>query len=545
MEKQKRHVSGRTVLLCIVLFFVLDRALSIGLFLPGFCVEDERWVRNAAVRMVTELEYNPGTHKYPGLMPELTALFYLGSYMASNYRALFHFESLESLAWDISHYSFDFVSTIALGRLLVVILGAVAIALFFVYVKREFGVTPALIGSLFMCTSPAFLFSTQLLKNDVLVVMGVLLTLFASLAMAKSDRTRYHVMGGLAFGFCMAAKYHLPAVVPLLVAHRLQRKELSFVKAFFTWRLAVLVFFSAAGFALLSPATLADLPGAFHQAMVELAIQNRFDPLFRRSPDNLLHLPVLFIFAAVLPLSLGLLLYLVSLVGLFTRTSFKTSGQLITWSYPAAFLVFMIALSELGAPHLYTPVTPFFALLAALVVAPLLDEENLIKRAAAIVVIGVVAGSNLAFMHSLNYYEDFVLRKSVESLEQKAGEGGSLALVPYYPNPDKKWETRFVPQPFLSKEKLAKESPERVLVHHAFYRAYGNNKLLLENPKVRKMYRSYLLLRLGSLGYREEVRFTEHGLEGDSAIFMGSIYKRLMPDLEGIEASIYVKADEN
>ncbi|MFO8056424.1 MAG: hypothetical protein R6V10_03925, partial [bacterium] len=63
---------------------------------------------------------------------------------------------------------------------------------------------------------------------------------------------------------------------------------------------------------------------------------------------------------------------------------------------------------------------------------------------------------------------------------------------------------------------------------------------LLEHPEVRKMYKTYLLLRAGKLGYRESVRFTGH--ESGGSIFTGGLYKALWPDLQGLESSIYVKA---
>ncbi len=543
MDKQVPPVRGRTIVLCIILFFVLDRALSLGLFLPGFCVEDERWIRNSAVKMVTDLEYDPGTHKYPGLMPELTAMVYLGSYLASNYKTLLHFQDFESFAWHLSHYSFDFASTIALGRLLAVVLGALAIYLFFVYARKEFGETEALLGSLFLCTSPAFLFSTQLLKNDVLVVIGVFLVLFCGRAMVKNSGSRYHVLGGLALGFCMAAKYHLPALVPLLFAHRLQGRDRPFLQSFFNGRLLLLLFFSFISFALLSPGTVADLSGAARQAILELSIQNRFDPLFRRSAELWWHAPVIFIFAAVLPLALGVPLYLLSLAGFITKSSFRQPAMLVMWSYPAALLVFMIGLSELGVPHLFTPAVPFFALAAALFISPLVSDNTRKKKIAGILLVGLVSGSNLFFMHSLNYYEDYVLGESVDLFESRAEKGMSVAFVPYYPNPEINWKTRFVPQPFLSEEKLKEAAPERILIHHAFYHAYSNNKELLESPEVSRMYRTYLLLRAGKLGYRESVRFTEHDVDGGT-IFMGGLYKFLWPDLAGLKASIYVKEEQ-
>ncbi|MFO8056210.1 MAG: hypothetical protein R6V10_02810, partial [bacterium] len=58
------------------------------------------------------------------------------------------------------------------------------------------------------------------------------------------------------------------------------------------------------------------------------------------------------------------------------------------------------------------------------------------RRIAAIAVLGLVCGYNLALLHSFNNYEDFVLRESVSHFEGRSQEGTSLAFVPYYPNPD-------------------------------------------------------------------------------------------------------------
>src|SRR3990172_12596112 len=95
MSRLKKLDAPGTIALLILLFFILDRALSAHFLLPDFCNEDERWVRDGAIKMVRTAALDPGTHKYPELMTMLTAGLY-----AALPRAL------------------PFVSTIVAGRML-------------------------------------------------------------------------------------------------------------------------------------------------------------------------------------------------------------------------------------------------------------------------------------------------------------------------------------------------------------------------------------------------------------------------------------------
>ena len=523
-----------TIALLIVLFFIIDRALGAGFLLPEFCNEDERWIRDGAVKMVQEASLDPGTHKYPELMFFLTAAVYESAYLAANFSALPHFESRPSFSWHRAHYAFDFAATVALGRMLVAALGAVSLLVFYRLARREYGEEAALPALLLFATAPAWLFSTLLLKPDALLVMGVLLTVSASLKLLASGKSGDYVWAGLAVGLCLAAKYHIAAIVPVLFAHRLHHHELSLARAFRQPRWLISLAAALLAFALLSPITWLDFQGAFEQGALELTLQ-RADPLLLRSSERWWHLPILFQFLAALPLALGIPMYLLSLVGIFRRFDFADRRALVFWSYPAGFIAFMILMSDLGAPHLYTTAAPFFALAAAKVVAPWMGMPSRMKRAGAVILIGLLAAYNLFFFHSLTRLEDTIIRDSTARMEQTHQAGQKdLGLVPYYPNPDRNWTITFLPQFMLSPSMIAETAPDRILIHHAYYNAYLDNPELMNNPPTAAMMLFYLELRAGKAGFREADRWT-----GESLTLR--INQALMPDLGGMRVSVYEK----
>jgi hypothetical protein len=522
------------IALLIVLFFILDRLLSVGFLLPGFCNEDERWIRDGAVRMVREASIDPGTHKYPQLMITLTAGVYGAAYLGANASALFHFESWESFSWHRSHYSFDFVSTIIWGRMLAAVLGAAALLVFYRLARREFGEGTALIALLFTATAPAFLFSSNLLKSDMLVVLGVLLAVRSGIRILEKGENADYLLAGAAVGICLAAKHHAVAVVPVLFAHRLHHHELSVFKAFKKLKWLIPLGISLITFAILSPITWLDLQGAMEQGAIELAIQHA-NPLFLRSSRHWWHLPILFHFTAVLPLVLGIPLYLLSIAGIVWKLGLKSRRALVIWSYPAGLIAFMIALSRLGAPHLYTTIVPFMALAAALVAASRLGMESRKKRALAVALIGIVVGYNVLVFHGLISIEDRVVREPVKMMEETHRPGNKdLALVPYYHNPDLESPLTFAPQFLFSPELIEKTNPDRILVHHGFYNAFLNNPELMNDPWTGKMIFYYMELRMNKAGYIERDRWQPGGVNF-------SIYKALLPDLGGLKSSVFEK----
>ncbi len=520
--------------LAIIAFFLLDRALSIGLFLPQYCVEDERWVRDGALEMLQNLSVSPGTHKYPQLEFTLTAGAYGLVYAAANFSALPGFESFDSFKWHIRHYHFPFEETIVFGRLLGAILGALALWLLYLVARREFGEGAALAATFLCATTPTFLFTTNLIKNDPLVAIAALAATHAALRIVDRGAIRDYVLAGVSIGFALAAKYHAVAAAPFLIilARRHWKKETG-KDELYSW---LIVGLGAMGtFMLLSPWTFIDWHGALRQAPIEWALQNKLNPLFRRSPELWWQKPVLFQFSSALPLAMGAPVCLMALLGAWFRLNLKDWRRLLFFSYPAGFLLFMIFMSELGVPHLYASAAPFFALLAALLLEPWLRAESRLKRAGAVIVVGAAAAYNLFLFHGFTKLEDYILRAptAAMALSHEPGEK-DLAFVPYYPNPEINWTMEFLPQFALSRETLAARDADRIMIHQAYYNAYKDNPELMDNAKVARMRKTYLELRLGGLGYTEKDRWV-----GTS--FGSSFYGRIWPDLEGLRASVFVR----
>lgn len=534
MAKARLRIPSRAVALLIIAFFLVDRAASIGVFLPWFCVEDERWVREGAMKMVREATIDPGTHKYPQLMFTLTAGVYGAAYIAANIKAIPHFESLESFSFHRANYPFPFVETIILGRLLSAVLGAAALWVFYLIARREFDRYTALLALLFAAACPSMLFSTQMLKNDSLLALGVMLTVLFSLRVRDRGRLTDYALAGAAAGLCLASKYHAVAMVPVLAAHGLGRSDTGFLRSFVRRpRWLVVIPASLAAFALLSPWTWLDLQGAVEQGAVEWALQNTLNPLLRRSSEHWWQLPILFQFSSALPLALGIPLCGLSLGGLFFKIDSSDRGRLVIWSYPAGFLAYMIVFSELGVPHLYTPVAPFFCLLAALVLSAWLGSEGRIKRGTAVAAAGAVCLYNLFLFHSFTSLEQWVLVGPALEMQDTHRPGDKdVALIPYYPNPELDWRISFAPQFFLAPKVLAGADPDRLLIHYTYYNAYLDNPELLDNPGVREMVLLFMELRSGQAGFVETDRWVGN-------IFTGTWYATLIPDLKGLRSGIF------
>jgi Dolichyl-phosphate-mannose-protein mannosyltransferase len=529
-----KKITHQMVALAIILFFVVDRIICLGFLLPEFCVEDERWIMEGSAKMVHDLDIDPGTHKYPGLMFYLTSGVYGASYAGSNLKALPSFESPASFYHHIKNYNFSFVEMIKLGRLLVCAIGALGLWLFFVFVRKYFNETTSVIAMFFMMAAPAYLFSTGLLKNDALLTVCVLLVMFASMKVYTRGRMADYVLCGAAIGLCMASKYSYISAVPMLFAHRLHHKDLSLKEAIFKWRWTIPLLAAIPVFFIFSPFTFLDSPGAIKQAGIEWAIQNNFNPLLRRSSELWWHAPVFFQFSSVLPLALGVPLYLLSLLGLYKTLKIKDPKIIIIISYPAAHILHMIFMSELGVPHLYTSVVPFFALFAAMAISSYLKSENKAVRLGVIIIAAAIVFYNVYLFHKFIKVEDYILRASVTEMEKTHQPGErDIAFVPYFPSPDINWNIEFMPQFFLSKYIISENAPDRVLIHHAYYSSYGDNTKLAANKNVAKMLETYYEMRMGRQNWREIDRW----------VYMPGfgIYGSMWPDLDGLRSSIYVK----
>ena len=538
MSEKRRLSSPGLAATLIILFFVLDRFLSMGHLLPEFSVEDESWVREGALRMVKEGSLYPGTHKYPQPIFTATAAAYYAYYLGVNVKALPHFESWESFSHHRKNFQFPFATTIMLGRAMVAVIAALALWLFYVFARREFGALTSLTAMLFLATCPAYLFSTGMLKNDALLLIGIVLVLFASVRVFERGELVDYLLAGAAVGLCLAAKYHVPAVLPVLVAHGLRDRETGFSRSFQGKRWLIIFPAAIAVFFILSPFTFIDLRNSIEGVGTELLLQNRLNPLFRRSTENWWQAPVLFQFTSVFPLALGIPLYLVSLGGFLWKTGIRDRRKLVIWSYPAGFVGFMILTSELGLPHLYVPAVPFFCLFAAYLFRPWMNSSGL-RRGAAVVVVGAIAAYNLVLFHSFLSIEEHVAKGPAIHMMETHEEGMSdLALVPYRPNPDIEWKMEFAPQFVLSQKFLENKDPDRILLHETIYHAYLDNPRLRDDPAAGRTVLLYLRMKSGETGYKEADLWKSVALKN-------SVYSSLMPDLRGIRAAIFVKKSDD
>ncbi len=529
MQSRTLKIAG----LLIIVLLVLSRLATLDHLLPGFCVEDERWLEQGSTRMLRTLSFDPGTHKYPGLMFELNALAQAAVFATTQWKAILHIESPASLHHFIYNYQFDFATSILTGRILVLLLSLACVLVFFRMLRGRLDPLIILISALLMISAPAFQFGALFLKTDMLLLLGVLISLTGALSIAERGHTKDYALGALGLGICLSAKYHVLPVVPLLIAHRYRNLDSKFARSFLKPELWLMLALSIAVFFIGSPMSFLQPLKMVESLVLELALQNRANPLLLASSVHWWHRPLLFQLLAVLPLVLGLPLYILGIAGLGSLGQMQSRPALIVFSYPVSFTLFMVLVSRLGYPHLYLPLVPFACIAAGCLLVRFFKGKAGLKSATAVLVLCLVVIYNLALFKSFTKLEERVLVEGREFFEEKSEVyGRGVGFVPYVQNPAEVSATKpYLPQFMLTRDLLNEHKPAVIFIHHAFYQAYMNNPELKRD----EAYLTYLELINGDAGYREQL------VQYDS--MDKRIYARLLPDLRGMRTSVFVRED--
>jgi len=524
-----RTKSGFWILGLILLLGVLVEIPLLKFLLPDFAIDDEMVALQGFYGLAQGDFSGFAFYKYPGLFYLVLFLFLYPAFLACNVRALVHLESLADLKYFLLHPWLPDAAAIYLGRVESLVAGLVSVWLLFAIFRRRIGGRPALLSCLFMLTSCSWLFSSSVLKNDNYLLVCLLVLVHASFNILEKGRSRDYLLAGLAFGLCLAAKYHVFALAPILFAHWLRRYDLKSSRLVLNKDLASAMGLALAVFFVFSPVQFLHPVRTFHALTMEMAIQSQALPLLKARPGLWYQAPVLFQLLCALPCAMGVIGYLTALAGAARLKKYLELKPLVLFlSYPVLFFLGWAVISRLGYPHLYLPLIPFLAVLAGIAIDGLFARKSVFRPAGAAIVIASALFNILSFA-DLNRGQSKVVFQSLEFAAQKGSANPVTALFPYRPLKGSKYQNDFIflPQFVLSPAWIESEAPARLLVHQTWYLAY------LDHPEMDAPAKSgFEALRNGESGYRLEK-------EWSADLTWAWFYTLLFPDWKNLSAGFY------
>jgi hypothetical protein len=512
----------------ILLWGVAVESQALHLLLPDFAVEDEMVALQGYYGLVRMDFSGFAFYKYPGLLFLVLGLVLYPAYLLYNLKTLVHLQTVSDLKYFLGHPSLPEPSAIYLGRVESLAFGLVAVWFFFMLFRKRLGERASLWGALFLVSSPGWLFSCSLLKNDSLLLLSLMLLVYACYEVLERGRSKDYLLSGVGLGLCLALKFHIFALAPLLFAHWLRNSTARRTGKIISRELGMSLGLALLIFFIFSPAYFLHPARAFEAMLLEMAIQSRALPLFRAG-RWWWHWPVLFQLFCVFPLAMGIFGYLTSLFGASQVKNYLAGKNLsLFFSYPAVFFAGWAVISRLGYPHLYLPLLPFLAALAGMAIDRLLSGKWYLKLTA-VTLVSASMLYNMVCFKELNRAQSSIVTNSLEALSPLGAAGKIPAFFPYRPLAGSRYhlDFEFLPQFLLTEKWLEKNHPLRVLVHQTYYLSY------LNHPDMNSADRAgFEILRTGESGWRREK-------EWEVELKWGRIYACLFPDLKNFSVGLF------
>jgi hypothetical protein len=505
----------------ILLGALILRWPGLSLGLPQFCNEDEAHINAGAMRMVANLSLDPGTQKYPALIFDLAAAADLLAILAPQVRAVIHLESFESFRYWIKTQLPPLFRTVLLGRLLCLALGLVSLAMFYRILRLHADPAAALLATLLLAVAPVHQWLSGLLKSDMLLLLWVLLAIHAGYRIGAQGRNRDYALGALALGLALATKFYFLAAAPLLAGAALERSAQSRLAFLREPRLWLMLLAGLLLFALLSPYSLLHWQTTLAWLKLESLNQAGLLPILKRTTGRLWHAPGLFILTSVLPLALGIPLYLLALAGIPDLWRLSRPARYAWVSYGVFFFLLYSLGSTLGLSHYYLTFAAGFCLAGGLRLRRGLASPSRSGRIFWAGALAFVVIYSSVLFNSFIRAETRSLREAREFLlHQIPASAPTAVLIPYRPDPARfPAQIQFYPFYELSPKNLQAVHPEFLVLHQ------GTFRLAADNPENQDIYYfTYLELEAGRLGYHQVWKKTEH-------FFQERVYGFLMPDL--------------
>ena len=306
---------------------------------------DEPTIVNRAVRFHTG-DPNPRFFNWPSLYMYLLSGVYWLAFGAQGV---------------LEAFSEDPVPFYLIGRLVTALFGTATIAVLYVLAAEAYGVTTALLASLFLTVNLLHVRDSHYITTDIPLTFLVTLALVFSLRYWRQGRLRDAVGGGLVAGLAASMKYPGGLVLlPVVLAHLLRPTSGP------RWRRLVgpepilAVGAAVAGFVAGTPYAVLT-PGAFWRGVMK-EVREVGSVQFGNEGD----LPgYLFHLLHSLPEGMGLPLFVLALGGLALLLNRRAPSDVILLAFVLPYFVFIGSLSSRFERYAL-PLLPFLALLAAL-----------------------------------------------------------------------------------------------------------------------------------------------------------------------------------
>jgi len=425
----------------------------------------------------------------------------------------------------LTHPSLPEPTAIFLGRVSSLLAGLAAVWLLFAILRKRAGDRAAVAASLFLVASPAWLFSSSVMKNDSLLLVCILVLLYACFQILESGRRRDYLLAGFGLGLCLAMKFHVFGLVPLAAAHLLRARR---SRRLIDQNLILSLMLALVFFVLLSPFHFLHPLSTIKAIALEIAFQSHSVALFKARSNLWYQAPVLFQLLCVFPWAMGILGYLAALAGIaFARKSLGSKAFWLFLSYPLGFLLGFGFLSRLGYVHLYLPLCAFLAGFAGIFIDRLLSGKTFSRVLAGMLMLATISLQSLGFAN-LNRAQSDIVFQSLEEAQRLTAEK-IVVFFPYRPLAGSAYAEifTFLPQFFLTSSWLGHFHPPYLLVHQSYYAAY------LNHPEIESAEAyGFAELREGKAGYRRQK-------EWKARLGLASVDQYFLPDLKDLSVGLY------
>lgn len=265
------------------------------------------------------------------------------------------------------------VEAVTLGRLLVVLVVALCLAVFYRLARRLVGEIPAFVAVLLLALDPYVTSYSRLLHNDILMTVFMALSLLSLLVYFRQEQRGYLLLSGAMGGLALVTKtqaLYLPAFVVAAMLWRGWRHPQKTLAEMAAWlAIAALLFWAC------WPAMWADPLGTLSKTAARLAVElqegygNRgvyFMGAISDDPGPLYY-PVMFAFKGTPLLQLGLI---AGLLWLFLGRAGKPEDEperatLVVMGLYTLFYILAAFVSAQKSPRYFLPAYPALALLTA------------------------------------------------------------------------------------------------------------------------------------------------------------------------------------
>jgi 4-amino-4-deoxy-L-arabinose transferase-like glycosyltransferase len=319
MLEKVRFSPEHLLLAAIGLVALLLRVYGIEFGLPLHYHIDETRVMSRVMKMVTTGDLNPHFFHYPSF------IFYFLSVLVAGYYGV-HFipfalgsiidGRVPSLSAFRLAFEADVTTLYLIGRLSNALFGVLTVLLVYFLVRELFNRRTAFFASIALAVTPLHALESHYIKQEVLMTLFMMLALYIAVRGVGSARKTSSYLVGVTSGIAASVKYN--GILALSVAPLLFRKQgrLS-ISSFFGKGMFLTAAVAVLAFLVFSPYVVLDFSRFSTDFVYEMFhVAEKGHPGFDLNGEGLIYHRVLYQVLAAFPFSLGLPIYIFSLLGI-------------------------------------------------------------------------------------------------------------------------------------------------------------------------------------------------------------------------------------